>query len=234
MSLDGLDGPRLDEKDCWLRHWGSGSPRDSVGRFGSSVCFGSVGLESAEPAKSAKSAAGANYESGRFMVQGLTERTVGPDKGAAAAMPIGGKISTADLCSCRFVGENRQRRFFDEHGLDAGLARPCRKIHRGDTLMKQHWFRHGGQCWNWQSRRNQQSRQNRQQVLAMSLDGLDSPRLDEKDCRFRHWGSGSPRDSVGKFDSSVCFGSVGLDDLAARDVSFKSLPCRLQLLTGGD
>ena len=27
----------------------------------------------------------------------------------------------------------------------------------------------------------------------MSLDG---PRLDEKDCRFRHWGSGSPRDSV--------------------------------------
>jgi len=130
------------------------------------------------------------------MVQGLTERTVGPDKGAAAAMPIGGKISTADLCSCRFVGENRQCRFFDEHGLDAGLARPCRKIHRGDTLTKQHWFRHSGQCWNWQSRRNQQSRQNRQQVLVMSLDGLDSPRLDEKDCRFRHWGSGSPRDNV--------------------------------------
>jgi hypothetical protein len=43
MSLDGLDSPRLDEKDRWLRHWGSGSPRDSVGRFGSSVCFGSVG-----------------------------------------------------------------------------------------------------------------------------------------------------------------------------------------------
>jgi hypothetical protein len=93
MSLDGLDSPRLDEKDCWLRHWGSGSPRDSVGRFGSSV-----GLESAEPAKSAKSAAGADYESGRFMVQGLTEKTVGPDKwaAAAAAMPTGG---------------NRQRRF---------------------------------------------------------------------------------------------------------------------------
>jgi hypothetical protein len=35
----------------------------------------------------------------------------------------------------------------------------------------------------------------------MSLDGLDSPRLDEKDCRFRHWGSGSPRVIVG---SSVC------------------------------
>ena len=46
--------------------------------------------------------------------------------------------------------------------------------------------------------------------LAMSLDGLDSPRLDEKDYRFRHWGSGSPRDSVGRFCSSVCFGSVGL------------------------
>jgi len=98
MSLDGLDSPRLDEKDCWLRHWGSGSPRDSVGRFGSSV-----GLESAEPAKSAKSAksaAGADYESGRFMVQGLTEKTVGPDKwaAAAAAMPTGGK-SAAQICA---------------------------------------------------------------------------------------------------------------------------------------
>ena len=137
MSLDGLDSPRLDEKDCWLRHWGSGSPRDSVGRFGSSVCFGSVGSESAEPAKSAKSAAGADCESARFMVQGLTEKTVGPDKGAAAAMPTGG---------------NRQRRLFDEHGLDAGLAGPCRKIHRGDTLTKERWFRHGGQCWNRQRR----------------------------------------------------------------------------------
>ena len=35
MSQDGLDSPRLDEKDRWFRHWGSGSPRDSVGRFGS-------------------------------------------------------------------------------------------------------------------------------------------------------------------------------------------------------
>jgi hypothetical protein len=100
MSLDGLVCPRLDEKDCWLRHWGSGSSRDSVGRCGSSVCFGSVGLESAEPAKSAKSvesAVGADYESGRFTVQGLTEKTVGPDKGAAAAMPTGGKIGSADF-----------------------------------------------------------------------------------------------------------------------------------------
>jgi hypothetical protein len=84
-------------KQRWSRHWGSGSPRDSVGRFGSSVCFGSVGLESAEPAKSAESAASADYESGRFTVQGLTEKTVGPDKGAAAAMPPTGKIGCADL-----------------------------------------------------------------------------------------------------------------------------------------
>jgi hypothetical protein len=144
MSLDGLDSPRLDEKDCWLRHWGSGSPRDSVGRFGSSVSFGSVGLELAEPAESA---AGAAYESGRFMVQGLTEKTVGPDKGAATAMPTGGKIGSADLCSCRFVGENRQRRFFDEHGLDAGLARPGRKIHQGDTLTNS--AARDGLCKSW-------------------------------------------------------------------------------------
>ena len=84
-------------KQRWSRHWGSGSPRDSVGRFGSSVCFGSVGLESAEPAKSAESAASADYESGRFTVQGLTEKTVGPDKGAAAAMPARGKIGSADF-----------------------------------------------------------------------------------------------------------------------------------------
>ena len=68
MSLDGLDSPRLDEKDRWFRNWGSGSPRDSVGRFGS------AGLES---------------------------------------------------------GENRQQRFFDEQGLDAGLAGPGRKIRQG-------------------------------------------------------------------------------------------------------
>jgi len=43
---------------------------------------------------------------------------------------------SADLCSCGFVGENRQHRFFDEHGLDDGLVRPGKKIHQGDTLMK--------------------------------------------------------------------------------------------------
>jgi hypothetical protein len=42
------------------------------------------------------------------------------------------------------MGENRQRRFLDEHGLDDGLSRPGRKIRAGDTLTKQRWFRHGG------------------------------------------------------------------------------------------
>jgi hypothetical protein len=107
VSLDRLDSPRLDKKDCWSGHyWGSGSHANRGG------------------------------------------------------------IGSAYLCSCRFVGEKRQRRFFDEHGLDDGLSRPCRKIRPGDTLTKQRWF--------------------------------------------RHWGSGSPRDSVGRFGSSVCFGSVGL------------------------
>jgi hypothetical protein len=35
------------------------------------------------------------------------------------------------LCSWGFVGENRQRRFFDEHGLDDGLSRPGRKFVQG-------------------------------------------------------------------------------------------------------
>jgi hypothetical protein len=79
-----------------------------------------------------------------WTVQGLTKKTAGLDIGAVAAMPPVGKIGGADLCSWGFVGENRQRRFFDKHGLDDGLSRPCRKIHRGDTLTKQRWFRHGG------------------------------------------------------------------------------------------
>ena len=48
-----------------------------------------VVLESAARTKSAKS----------------TKKTVGLDIGAAAAMPTGGEIGSADLCSCRFVGE---------------------------------------------------------------------------------------------------------------------------------
>ena len=59
-------------------------------------------------------------------------------------MPTRGKIGSADLSSWGFVGENRQRRFFDEHGLDDGLSRPGRKIRPGDTLTKQRWFRHWG------------------------------------------------------------------------------------------
>jgi hypothetical protein len=85
VSLDRLDSPRLDKKDCWSGHyWGSGSHANRGG------------------------------------------------------------IGSAYLRSCRFVGEKRQRRFFDEHGLDDGLSRPGRKIRPGDTLTKQRWFRHGG------------------------------------------------------------------------------------------
>ena len=145
-------------KQRWSRHWGSGSPRDSVGRFGSSVCFGSVGLESAEPAKSAKSAVG--RIGSKCCLRVWTFYSPGLD-GKDCWSRQGGRGSHASK------GENRQRRFFDEHGLDDGLSRPCRKIRPGDTLTKQRWFSHGG-------------------------------------------GSGSPRDSVGRFGSRVCFGSVGL------------------------
>jgi len=86
-------------------------------------------------------------------ISGLdSPRLDGEDIGAVAAMPPAGKTGSADLCSWGFVGENRQCRLFDEHGLDAGLSRPGRKSHRGDTLTKQRWFRHGGQCWNRQRR----------------------------------------------------------------------------------
>ena len=62
-------------------------------------------MESAAPTKSAKSAesvAGADNESGRFIVQGLTEKAVGPDNGVVAAQicaAVGssGKISSADF-----------------------------------------------------------------------------------------------------------------------------------------
>ena len=63
-------------------------------------------------------------------------------------MPTVGKIGSAEIRSWRPVGENRQRRFVDEHGLDAGLSRPGRKIRRGDALTKQGLFRHSRQCWN--------------------------------------------------------------------------------------
>ena len=74
-------------------------PAGKIG--GADLCSWGIGsAESAEPAKSAKSAesaAGADSECGRFTVQGLTEKTVGPDKGAAAAMPTWGKIGSADF-----------------------------------------------------------------------------------------------------------------------------------------
>ena len=81
-------------------------------------------MESAEPAKSAESAAGAGNESGRFIVQSLTEKTVGPDNGAVAAQ------------ICAAAGSSGKIGFFDEHGLDAGLAGPGRKIRQGETLPK--------------------------------------------------------------------------------------------------
>jgi len=62
-------------------------------------------LESAEPVKSAESAesaAGAGDESGRFIVQGLMKKTVGPDNGAVAAQisaaaSSSGKIGSVDF-----------------------------------------------------------------------------------------------------------------------------------------
>ena len=64
----------------------------------------------------------------------------------------------------------------------------------GEELTKQCWFGHRGQCGNRQRRRNRQSRQNR---LTVSLDRLDSPRLDKKDCWSGHRGSGSHADRGG-------------------------------------
>ena len=138
-------------------------------------------------AKSAESAAGADDESGRFIVLGLTKKTGGLDTHwAVAAMPTVGKIDRAYLCSWRPVVENRQRRvvqleavgenqqyrLLDEHELDVGPLRPGKKIHQGGALTKQGLFKHSRQCWNRQRRQNRQSRQNRLQVLMMSLDGL--------------------------------------------------------------
>ena len=93
-------------------------------------------LESAAPmklAKSEESAAGADDESGRFIVLGLTKKTGGLNTHwAVAAMPTVGKIGRSDLCTWRPVGENWQSRFFDEHGL----SRPGRKIRQRDALTK--------------------------------------------------------------------------------------------------
>ena len=120
-------------------------------------------LESTAPTKSAKSsesAAGADDESARFIVLGLTKTTGGL---------VGSRWGSGSDANS---GKNRQRRFFDEHGLDAGLSRPGRKNRQGDALTKQGLFRHSGQCWNRQRRRNRRSRQNRRPVLTMSPDDL--------------------------------------------------------------
>ena len=154
-------------------------------------------------------------------------------------MPTVGKIGSADLCSWKPVGENRQRRFFDEHGLDARLSRPGRKHRQGIALAKQGLFSHSGQCWNRQRRRNRQSRQNRQrrhnrqQVLTMSLDGrtaYDPAARNESfnSLPYQH----NSRCVVRYLRRRDLFlpGMAGCDYPAA---SFKSLPYRLQLLMGG-
>jgi len=72
----------------------------------------------------------------------------------------------------------------------------------GEELTKQCWFGHRGQCGNRQRRRNRQSRQNR---LTVSLDRLDSPRLDKKDCWSGHdWGSGSHANRGGGWAAHIC------------------------------
>ena len=53
-----------------------------------------------------------------------------------AAMPTVGEIGSANLCSCKFIKENQQRKLFDKHGLDAGLSRLGNKIHQGCRLTK--------------------------------------------------------------------------------------------------
>jgi len=71
----------------------------------------------------------------------LTKKTVGPDVGAAAAMPTGGNRQRrfVQLQVCR--GESAAQIF---RRTWAGLSRPGRKIHPGDTLTKRRWFRPGG------------------------------------------------------------------------------------------
>jgi len=59
-------------------------------------------LESAEPAKSAESAADAGDASGRFIVQGLTKKTVGPDNGAVAVQICAAAGSSGKIGSTKF------------------------------------------------------------------------------------------------------------------------------------
>eukprot|EP00258_Populus_trichocarpa_P041553 XP_024457572.1 uncharacterized protein LOC112327601 [Populus trichocarpa] len=90
MSLDGLDSPRLAEKDRWLRHWGSGSP------------------------------------------PGLDGKTVGPDKGAAAAMPSRGHAdeTAGDMRAGRWTVQSTARRerlleSADSAAVSASAALAC-------------------------------------------------------------------------------------------------------------
>ena len=80
-------------------------------------------------------------------------------------------------------GEDRQRRFVQAAGpsgkiggadclTNMGWTLGCPGQAEGDALTKQGLFRHSGQCWNRQRRRNRRSRQNRRPVLTMSPDDL--------------------------------------------------------------
>nr|XP_034895021.1 uncharacterized protein LOC118033987 [Populus alba] len=106
----------------------------TVGKIGSADFFDEHGLDAGLSRPGRKNRQGDaltkqglfrhSDESGRFIVPGLTETTGGLDT-------HWGSGSYANS------GKNRQRRFFDEHGLDAGLSRPGRKNRQGDALTKQ-------------------------------------------------------------------------------------------------
>jgi hypothetical protein len=47
-----------------------------------------------------------------------------------------GEIGSADLCGCRFVKGKSAVQIVDEHWLEDGLSKPCRKTRQGDRLMR--------------------------------------------------------------------------------------------------
>ncbi|KAH8479328.1 hypothetical protein H0E87_031669, partial [Populus deltoides] len=73
MSLDGLDGPRLDEKDCWLRQ-GDGGPTGRCWRSATVLRPAMLAWNrQSRKSQESRQTRSANFESGRFMVQGLTK-----------------------------------------------------------------------------------------------------------------------------------------------------------------
>jgi hypothetical protein len=53
-----------------------------------------------------------------------------------AAMPTEEEIGSADLCSCRFVEGKSAAQIVDEHWLDDGMSKPCRKTRQGHRQMR--------------------------------------------------------------------------------------------------